>query len=369
MKDSAHIPPAPLPRGSELAQVPDDDAVRQISLLEVANVLLRWRLLIVILPVVLTVAVVSYALMQPRTYTATTSFLPQSTSGQRSGVAGIAAQFGVAVQGNQPDESPQFYAELVRSRAIIGALVDSSYMTSLHRPARLEEIYGISGPTSAIRREATIARLSAGTTVIASVQTGIVRLGVSTPDPDVSQQIATRFVKLTNDFNLRRRQTRAGAERNFVQERLAVARADLGAAEARLSSFLERNRQLSNAPELRIDHDRLERAVGMQQQVYTTLAQNYEQARIEEVRNIPVITVIEEAARPLRPDSRKMATKALVVLILGFVLAMMIAFLAEFAGRARRNDADDYREFTDLWRAMIRDLRHPFKRMRGLPER
>ncbi len=42
------------------------------------------------------------------------------------------------------------------------------------------------------------------------------------------------------------------------------------------------------------EHDRLERPVSMRQELVTAMAQAYEQARVDEVRNTPVITVIDQ---------------------------------------------------------------------------
>ena len=49
-------------------------------------------------------------------------------------------------------------------------------------------------------------------------------------------------------------------------------------------------------------HDRLERQVSVRQELVTAMAQAYEQARVDEVRNAPVITVIDqpESLQPSR---------------------------------------------------------------------
>src|SRR5438445_1737700 len=74
-------------------------------------------------------------------------------------------------------------------------------------------------------------------------QTGVVHFEVSTTNAELSRQIANRLLALTNDFNLRRRQSQAKAEREFVERRLTEAKADLTAAEDAFSDFARRNRQ------------------------------------------------------------------------------------------------------------------------------
>ncbi len=76
----------------------------EISLLDLATMLLRHRRLIVLPPLVLFVLVVGFTLLKPRTWTATASFIPQSSASSLSRLAGFAAQLGVAVPGGARGE-------------------------------------------------------------------------------------------------------------------------------------------------------------------------------------------------------------------------------------------------------------------------
>ena len=70
-------------------------------------------------------------------------------------------------------------------------------------------------------------------------------------------------------------------------------------------------------PELNFQQERLQRQVQLQQQLYTTLSQSFEQAKIEEVRDTPVITVVEPPEAPVRPDPRGLVRNAFLTIILG----------------------------------------------------
>lgn len=70
----------------------------EISLLEVASLLLRQRRLIVGSTFIGSVAALVMALMTPTEFTSTASFLPNGgDGGGLSGAAGLAAQFGFSV--------------------------------------------------------------------------------------------------------------------------------------------------------------------------------------------------------------------------------------------------------------------------------
>jgi uncharacterized protein involved in exopolysaccharide biosynthesis len=164
-----------------------------------------------------------------------------------------------------------------------------------------------------------------------------------------------------NWFNLVTRQSQAGAERRFMEGRLDEARAELRTAEDRLQNFLQRNRDFRNSPELTFQQDRLARDVQMRQQVYTSLAQAYEQARIEEVRDTPVITVVEQPDLPIRPDRRGAARSALVALIAGGMLGTLIAFVMTVMERERALNEDEMVAVQAELRTAVGEMRRPWR--------
>jgi len=138
------------------------------------------------------------------------------------------------------------------------------------------------------------------------------------------------------------------------------------AAENEPQRFLQNNRQFQSSPELVFQHDRLQRRVAMRQQVYTSLVQSYEQARIDEVRNTPVITVVEEAEEPVRPDSRRLPLKAALGVVLGGMFGTFVAFGREYVRRQREEDAEELREFSVVWEETKDDVRRMVRRTRRL---
>jgi uncharacterized protein involved in exopolysaccharide biosynthesis len=183
--------------------------------------------------------------------------------------------------------------------------------------------------------------------------TSTIDLEVTTPWAELSQQVAARMIQLVSEFNLQRRQTKAGAERRFAEARVAEARDSLRAAEVRLEDFLQRNRDYRNSPQLVFQFDRLNRQVNMRQQLYTSVTQSYEGARIEEVRNTPVITLMEPADLPAKPDPRLALLKGILAGLVGlglgaFLAAILHAFRGVFSTIRRESaNADTARTDTD----------------------
>ena len=326
-------------------------AARAITFFDIVNALLRhWRWVVGI-PLLLAGGTVLLALSKPRVYTTAASFVPQGGEEGGAGLAGVAAQFGLRVPTARRTLSAEFYVDLLRSPAILREVAKASYEVPRGgRRVRVPLVDILEAPpgTPAQRLEATVRALRAQTSVSSARETGIVRLTVTTRWPELSAQIGTHMLDLVERFNLERRRTQAGAERRFTGERLAEARAELAEAENALQYFEARNRVWSNSPQLSMEHGRLERLIGMRQQVYTALAQSYEQARIDEVRNTPAITVIEPATPPPYPDGRQLASKGMVALILGLLLGVAAAAAAELIRHAVRRDERGRDEFRAL---------------------
>jgi uncharacterized protein involved in exopolysaccharide biosynthesis len=136
-------------------------------------------------------------------------------------------------------------------------------------------------------------------------------------------------------------------ERQFVESLVADAETALRAAEDRMQTFLQGNRVIES-PQLVFARDRLQRDITLRQQVFNSLVQSREEARIREVRDTPVITVLESGRLPTMQEPRKSVQKALVGGIMGGVLGVLFAFLAQRLAIARETASPDSREFFGL---------------------
>ena len=339
--------------------------------IEFAGVLLRHTRMLIAVPLACSALVVLVNYLRPRTYTATTSFTPQSSESGASRLSGLAAQFGLDV-GSTGDasQSTQFYEHLVESREILGPAVAARYsvVDRADSGATLVELLGVEGGSEAVRRSAAIRELRDALTVAVNRESGIVTLSVRTEWPTISAQIAERILSLVNAFNLGRRQSRAAAERAFIEGRLADARDQLRRAENQLQGFLQRNRQYQSDPQLVFERDRLQREMTMQQQIYTSLSQGFEQASLDALRNTPVITVVEKPEIPATPDARGLATKAILGLVFGFVIALVLALARDFVRRSRHLAPDQFEDFDRLRDQALAQLRRPWGRGSGARE-
>lgn len=290
---------------------PDAGATLRVSTTSMLTLVIRHLRTLILVPIGVATLAVLYVLLIGRTYQADSSFTPESSSSALQRVAGLAAQFGVAIGGGNSGESVDFYAELVQSRSILEDVVNARYFYRRQGlfagrdsiVGTLMDVYRVGGKTPEARLNAAIRTLNANLAVRTNARSSIVRISVIAPSAELAESINANLLKAVSDFNVAKRQTRAASEREFVAERLRLAREELQSSEAALESFLQGNRRYEDSPQLVVQYGRLQRQVDLRQQVANTLAQAFEQSRIEEVRNTPVITVVERpegAARPAR---------------------------------------------------------------------
>src|SRR2546425_7367800 len=364
---------SPLPAANLRPQLPTASRsvpADEISVLELLNVLLkRWRILIA-LPLSVAVLVALISIINPATYTASTTFVPEVRTQGRlpSGIAGLAGQLGISLAA-EPTESPRFYAAVVRSRELLERILASKYEHPLYTgvapdSATLLQILEVNGRDSADSLHQGVKALDKLVSVRVDNQTNIVRLSVDARPPALAAAIANRFVAYLNDFNTKTRQSQARERRKFIEERLADGEEELRTTEERLRTFYERNRSWQQAPQLVFEEGRLRRQVEIRQEVYLTLRREYETARIEEVNDTPVITVIDAAVPPERKSKPKRVLFALVAFMLGGIAAVSWAFSAEYLDRMRRERASEYHEFRSL---LQRLRRAPGRAVRQLP--
>ena len=135
-----------------------------------------------------------------------------------------------------------------------------------------------------------------------------------------------------------------------------AAQRELEDAENGLEVFLAQNRTYQTSPKLTIEAGRLQRRIDLRQQIYTTLVGEYEEARIREIRNTPVITVVDPPEGSARVRFKVLAL-VLVGLALGAAFGVVLAFLLEYFAALRRERSSEFETLQGLLASAQRELR------------
>ena len=236
-------PPSTNPRMLE------DDAGTQPSVSQVLEVLRRHRNLVIAWCVLCAAVVVVVVLLRGPSFTARTSFIPQSRRNS-SLAAGVAAQLGFALPGQDQTQSPNFYSDLAASDLVLQAVADSGAVDAARRRVSLADFFDVSKDAPAVTRARIVNVLRSRLSTNVVQKTGLVELSMRTKDPAVSASLLQQILGELERFNQGSRRSQASAERRFTERRFDEVRAELNTAEQRLVSFLEahlRLRELSAA--------------------------------------------------------------------------------------------------------------------------
>ena len=320
----------------------------------------RWRL-VIFGPLLTGILAVGLGLIN-RNYVSESMFMPETPSGPNAQLIGLAAQFGINLGGPETALSVDFYRTLIQRRELLEAAgqTEYSFVTNDEPPdsihADLLESYEI--PEGSPKERLSRAKKLLGSKVGVSIDrpAAVVTVRVTARWPELAEQINRRLLDMVNEFNVETLNSSAAARRDFTMLRLEEAEEGLAAAEEAERRFLEVNRRYQDSPELVFANRRLQREVNLRDELLRTLARSYEQARVDAIRDLPVITVVgspEGSARVAR-RLRRSATFGIVV---GLIFVIGIVVMSEFVEAERRNRPEAYATFRRLWEETIGRLR------------
>lgn len=336
---------------------------RELTTVDLMLAVAEHAKLVIVLPLLLAAAFVVAALLRP-SYVTESSFSPQSSSigmsRAMSALGGLAAALPLGL--GSSSESVDFYAALLKSPGTLGNLAQTEFTVSrgsgvppVH--ATVMQLYGIGGSSENDRLVKAIDLLEKLVVVRADAEANLVTIDTRSKWPDLSVQMNRHLVDFVNDFNTTRRQTRARQEREFIARRLAQSNQEVRAAEDAMRAFLQQNRSFENSPGLMFEHQRLQQQLSLLQDVNQTLAQSYEQARIDEVRNTSVITVVDNPGGVVR-RATPLSVAAMTGVITGLALALVIVIAGEAVRRDRFRNPEKYEPFHEfgarIWRSVGR---------------
>lgn len=338
----------------EAVLLPATSLALDVSVLSVLVVLLRHRWLIISMTILFFVIFAGANYVPEKTYTSSVMFSPRARPAA-TGASSLLAQFGL---GSAPYTERDHLPDLVKSREVLGAVGDYRYEfrtdTGIVR-GTIPEIFGIRGREPDVMRYWGYVILNSRVR-ITTPGTYLIKVFVESPYRALAPMIASRLAVELNRANLESRKRGASLEREFVQAQLLEAGTRLRLAEDDLQRFETANRSFAATSFLAFEWDRLKRQVSMRQNLYTSLATALDNARIEEVRDLPVLTVVERPEIPLHADPPKWPEKALMGALFGFLLGIVLSFFHGYFIRKNYRVPAEAEEFRWLRGAFGRDL-------------
>jgi uncharacterized protein involved in exopolysaccharide biosynthesis len=264
-------------------------------------------------------------------YTSTVTILPdygakETTLSQLSGLASLA---GVSVGGGTPTD---VYQNLLTSEVVLKPVIDAKYKTFKYPDSvNLIQYFKIkpdkSVPPSLENREMFLqayqSLVKGHLSTDVDRMTKILTVTVKMPEAALSAEVVNNAVESLDNYIRTKRKSYASDQLLYIEKRMVQVNDSLRIAEDRLRDFREQNRVVIQSPELLLEQSRLSRNVDILGSVYLELSKQYELAKIDVIKDTPIVNVESYAGNPVL----KAGPAKLKILIIVMFLSVLFSAL------------------------------------------
>ena len=261
-------------------------------------------------------------------FESTITILPEygSKSNMLSQLSGLASLAGVKVGESAPTE---IYQNLIFSESVLQKVVYSKYKTEKFSDSvdliKYFEFDKSDYNTALEKRKAFLNLLKTMQMNIISTDvdrmTRILNIKVTMPEAQLSSDVANNIVESLDLYIRTQRKSYATEQSFYIAKRAAQIKDSLNIAENALKNFREQNRMISQSPNLLLEQGRLMRNVEILQTVFIELTKQLEIAKIDEIKDAPVVNVKEYSKNPVIKAGPKRATSLITIMFFSILLS------------------------------------------------
>lgn len=150
-------------------------------------------------------------------------------------------------------------------------------------------------------------------------KSGLINISVLMENPELSAEISNYIFDAVIEFFNKNHFESAKLNREFIEKRQKEVESILINAENKLKEFRSKNRKVIDSPQLQLELERLMRDVEIQTQIFITLQQEYEIARIEEVKETPSVLVLDKGMPAVEKHSPKRKLIVIMYMFSGLI--------------------------------------------------
>jgi len=269
-------------------------------------------------------------------YVTTAKLLPTGEDNSLSNIQGLASQFGytLPMQSASNLSFSDIYPEIVKSRQLIGVVLEKKFNTRkygqnqllkniLSRQYRLDK-YDVD---ERFKRASEI--LQDNIKISKARLTSIVTLEVGAIEPDFAVDLTNAIINESDKLQRQFKTHQVSDKRSFIQDRIKDVKKDLESAQEDLKEFREKNRQVQYSPALLLEEERLTTEMDVKKEIFSTLKQQFELAKIEEVEEGATVQILDKPVAPYEQSSPKVILSIFLSFFIGFGLSVVISYVMD----------------------------------------
>tara|TARA_Y100000768_G_C23988769_1_gene690680 strand:- start:4438 stop:5886 length:1449 start_codon:yes stop_codon:yes gene_type:complete len=300
---------------------------------------------------------------EPKYASFATVLLPDNKVNNMGGLAGIASQFGVNVpSGNNAADlsSPSMIPELLNSRRFAEKIITKKFYTDkLNKSLPLIDILMLNNSLSGYGKEdiieESVSKFQSMIALDKDPMNLIYKIRITSFEPGLSKNLADSVLSELEELNKFFKIQLTNEKIDFIENRIKSVDDDLVDSELKLKKFNEQNRQISS-PALQLELDRLTREVELQKNIYLTLKQQLELAKIDQVQKASIIQILDKPHISKSPINRKLLLSIILATSFGAFTGILLGFARSFNKYADKDDRKKLRKMKNFFNKKIKDL-------------
>ncbi|MDN3668129.1 Wzz/FepE/Etk N-terminal domain-containing protein [Echinicola jeungdonensis] len=357
----------------------------EIDLLALAKTVWNKRKLVFRIVGLFIVLGLLVALLSPKEYTASSTYIPQTSEGGKAGgsLGGLASLAGINLGGvsSGSEIPPSLYPKIVNSipfkmemlkaplkfEGIDQEITYQEFYEDYYSPGVLSYIkkltIGLPGliigsikgdQKEVIKGEGKekiisiteeqlehFKRMEGQITISFNDEEGFVQLSTTMPEPLASAQLAKYAESLLQKEVIAYKIQNAREQLKFTQERYQEKKEEFEAIQAHLARFRDQNQNIASSV-ARNQLEKLEAEYNLAFGVYSELAKQLENAKLQVSKDTPIFSVIQ----PVTVPAEKSAPKRPLILVIFTILGVVIALGAVFGREYLQNVKEEWNNET-----------------------
>ncbi len=308
----------------------------ELNFFELGSSLLRYKRPISYAVGIVVVVTVAILLLMPNLYTSRASILP---SGPQDKLADLKSLAGLGAITSVDENSSELYPSILRSRVVADAILDAHYT---YHAGKSTVDTTLADYLEQPDRDRLYAALDELFSVDIDKKTGIIKVAVETPYPSLSQAILTRYLNELENFNMYKRRSQAKENARYLAEQLEQKAQELAKAENALQEFQSQNQNWFGSTNGGIvkELSQYQREVEIRTQAYGYLTQQYEIAKLDAQKDVPIVRTLDDPSLPVRKSGPFRSRILLLVTMLATVLTSLCCLIADSIERRRHRHID-----------------------------
>jgi len=297
---------------------------------DLARTFLKNLKTIAVLTIAVMIVIGAFVYLMPDEYTSTASILPSGRSDNLTALKQLAGLTGATV--DIGENSSALFPEILRSNQVRDAVANEEYIFSFDGE---QHRYSFKKALDTDNKEILRDAVEAITEISSDAQTGIIDIEITTEYPQLSQKILQKTLNELERYNSEIRRSQAKESARYLERELNDRQKELSASEQNLADFQKANQNwyATTDPDILTELSRLRRDIEINSQAYLLLREQYELARLNVQKDIPVVSLLDS---PTLPSMKSGPRRKLIVFIAG-ILAFLFAIAFVLIREAYRN--------------------------------